>query len=363
MQPLFRRDLFSVLFLSSCVMPVIVAVAQAPTSQPAADRPIARIAFGSCAQQTNPQPIWDAINAAQPDLFIFCGDNIYGDTENMDSLRYKYSALDAIPGFAKLRSTTPILATWDDHDYGENDAGAEYAKKKESQQVFLDFFGEPADSPRRKRAGVYDAKVFGPAGKRVQIILLDTRYFRSPLKTGASRGAGTFVPNPDPAATILGDAQWAWLREQLKVDAQVRVLVSSIQVIADEHGFEKWGNFPLERERLLAAINESKANGLIIISGDRHSAELSKLPPSDDARKGLRYPLYDVTSSAINQPRKRTSESNRHRIGDIFWLANFGMISIDWSQPDPAIRLEIRNVDNLIVIQQDVRLGELTPRN
>ncbi|MDA0348331.1 MAG: hypothetical protein O3C43_17955 [Verrucomicrobia bacterium] len=54
--------------------------------------------------------------------------------------------------------------------------------KVETQKLFLDFFNEPVESARRQREGIYDAKVFGPKGKRVQIILLDTRYFRGPLK-------------------------------------------------------------------------------------------------------------------------------------------------------------------------------------
>jgi alkaline phosphatase D len=83
-------------------------------------RPLTRMALGSCARQNQPQPIWEPIVAAKP-------------------------------GFQKLRATCPILATWDDHDYGADDAGAEYPMKVESQKLFLDFFHEPPDSPRRQR--------------------------------------------------------------------------------------------------------------------------------------------------------------------------------------------------------------------
>ncbi len=144
--------------------------------------PLSRIALGSCARQNQPQPIWDAIVAAKPELFLFLGDNIYGDSKDMNVLRGKYDELAAKPGFQKLLATCPILATWDDHDYGADDVGVEYPMKVESQKLFLDFFNEPTNSPRRKRESVYDAKVFGPVGRRVQIILLDTRYFRGPLK-------------------------------------------------------------------------------------------------------------------------------------------------------------------------------------
>src|SRR5436190_24046790 len=85
----------------------------------AADDPAAvrsRIFFGSCVHQDKPQPVWDAIVAAKPDLFIMAGDNIYGDTKDMDVMRAKYKKLGAQPGYQKLLKTCPILATWDDHD-------------------------------------------------------------------------------------------------------------------------------------------------------------------------------------------------------------------------------------------------------
>src|SRR5690606_24925566 len=105
-------------------------------------------------------------------------------------LKKKYDKLGSQPGYKKLLTICPVLATWDDHDYGVNDGGLEYPKREESQQIFLDFFGVGKDSPRRKQKGVYHAAMFGPEDKRVQVILLDTRYFRSPLKKMAKKVAG-----------------------------------------------------------------------------------------------------------------------------------------------------------------------------
>ncbi|MFO0411515.1 MAG: alkaline phosphatase D family protein [bacterium] len=151
-----------------------------PHSQ--SDRTLTRIAFGSCAKSDKPQPIWDAVLAARPDLFIFLGDNVYLDTRDPAVMRRKYAELAAQPGFQRLKASgIPILATWDDHDFGENDAGADYPMKEESRRQFLDFFGAPADSPRRTRDGIYTAHVFGPPGRRVQIILPDLRWNRTPL--------------------------------------------------------------------------------------------------------------------------------------------------------------------------------------
>lgn len=321
---------------------------------------LTRIAFGSCARQDKPQPIWNAVVAARPDIYLSLGDNIYGDTEDMAVMKKKYAQLAAIPGWQKLKKTCPILATWDDHDYGVNDGGADYPKKDESQQLFLDFFGIPKDSPRRTQKGVYHAEVFGPPEKRVQIILLDTRYFRSPLKKKPGKrpfGEGPYEPSTDLKATMLGDAQWAWLEAQLKVPAKLRILVSSIQLVPQDHGWEKWLNFPHERERLYKLIKDTKAGGLVTVSGDRHLAELSMM----DA--GIGYPLYDLTSSGLTEgsPKWRKFEVNRHRVATMNHGNNFGLVRIDWSQDDPLIRLQIRDEEGEVTIQEKLPLSWLQP--
>ena len=333
----------------------VAAAAQADNK-----KPLTRIAFGSCARQDKLQPIWDAVVAIQPDLYIGIGDNIYGDTVDMAVMKKKYDQLAAIPGWQKLGKTCRILATWDDHDYGVNDGGAEYPKRDESQQLFLDFFGIPKDSPRRAQKGVYHAETFGPPDKRVQVIVLDTRYFRSPLKKKVPKtpfGEGPYEASPDAKATMLGDAQWAWLEAQLKVPAKVRILVSSVQVVAQDHGWEKWLNFPLERERLYKLIRDTKAAGVVCLSGDRHLAELSMM----DA--GVGYPLYDLTSSGLTEAfqKWRRQEVNRHRVATMNWGNNFGAIAIDWTKDDPLIRLQVRDQDGEVTIQEKLPLSLLQP--
>lgn len=318
-----------------------------------------RIAFGSCAREENPQPIWDIIVESRPDLFILLGDNIYGDTEDMDLLRVKYAKLAAHPGFERLRAVCPVIATWDDHDYGVNDGGMEYPKRVESQKVFLDFFGEPAGSPRRRRAGVYESYTWGPQDRRLQVILLDTRYHRSPLtrRRPPVAGVGPYIANEDPAATILGAEQWEWLEQQLREPADLRIIGSSIQVVPEDHGWEKWMNHPRERERLYNLIRTTGAGGVLFISGDRHLAEISMMDG------GVGYPLYDITSSGLNSASRswRPYEVNRHRVGTMNWGDNFGMIDIDWSLPDPPVRLKVLDDAGDVAIQRKIRLSTLRP--
>jgi alkaline phosphatase D len=357
--PRFTEGVMSVLVLllaSACASPE----RPEPAAEAAVEVPLQRIAFGSCADQTQPQPIWDAVLATRPDLFVFAGDNVYADTHDMDTLRARYALLAAQPGFQRLRASVPLLATWDDHDYGENDAGAWYAEKDSSRAVFFDFFGVPADAPRRQHAGIYDAQVFGPPGRRVQVILLDTRYFRGPFgrndlgEAAYQQGFGPYGPNPDTSATMLGAAQWAWLAEQLAVPAEVRLVVSSIQVVSAEHGWEVWAQLPHEQARLYRLIEETGAAGVVFLSGDVHWGELSR-------HDGGPYPLYDLTSSAINQEYVEALHlPNARRVGpSAHPYPNFGLVEIDWAAPDPLIRLQVRDVQGRPVIAHEVRLSAL----
>jgi len=323
-----------------------------------------RIGFGSCARENRPQPIWDSIVEQKPDLFLMIGDNIYADTDDMDVMKAKYAQLAAKPGFAKLRQSCPILATWDDHDFGRNDAGEEYEHKAESQRIFADFFELADDAGPRHRPGVYDAHLFGPPERRIQIILLDTRYFRSSL-VGRPKKNGDGVrppyrPNEDESATLLGEAQWQWLQEQLKVPAKLRIVATSIQFVSDRHDWEKWNNFPHERQRLIDLIAKTKAGGCVFVSGDRHMAELSMLKPGVD---GAPYPLYDLTSSGLNQGGGgRPDEPNPHRVYPLTQQTTFGQIDVDFDAAEPTVTFTARDSGGRTVIEHTVPLAALQPR-
>src|ERR671913_1923743 len=135
-----------------------------------------RIAFGSCADEEKPQPIWDAVLAYKPELFLFAGDNVYGDVrggrrildedELINGLKESYAQAARVPGLAALRASVPHLATWDDHDYGKNDAGADFAFRDQAQKLFLDFWTVPPSDERHRRQAVYHAQTFGPSGRR-----------------------------------------------------------------------------------------------------------------------------------------------------------------------------------------------------
>lgn len=333
----YKTGCFPALILSILVATPWPALA-AQVRQPDTATTLTRIAFGSCSFQAVPQPIFRSVVASQPNLYISLGDAIYGDYDletkttyevTPESLRREWQVLADNPDWQQLVAKVPVMATWDNHDYGHHSAGAEFPLKEQSKALFLDFFAEPEDSARRKRPGIYDAKIFGPVGRRLQVILLDTRSFKSlPMLSerpeGAGGSLGKYVPNFDPAATLLGEAQWEWLEQQLHELAELRLIVSSGQIIADQKGMDEWGNYPLERQRLLSLVGSNGSSGVLLISGNVHFSEISAIDDSP-------HPLIDFTSSGLTHTNTEyAAVENRYRVAGPFTGKSFGLVEIDW---------------------------------
>ncbi len=331
---------------------------RAPTGAAAlpADTLLTKIAMGSCQASWKPIPILDAVAREEAQLFLYLGDNVYGDTRrgnaDLPNLRQQYADLAKREEFARLRSSTPILATWDDHDYGLNDAGGDFAFKRWAKEIFLTFWGEDETSVHRTREGLYDSRIYGPEGSRVQIIMLDTRSFRSsPLIPSDDRGAPgkeRYLKSHDPAMTMLGEAQWQWFADELKKPADIRLVVSSIQVIAADHGWEAWAEFLPQRQRFFDTVKQSGAKGVVVISGDRHIAAFYRHEGDTD------YPLYEFTSSALNMSfTKDAREMDKEQLVPAFGPNNFGLVDIDWQ--GRTLHWTIKDVDGQV--QRELNLA------
>ena len=325
---------------------------------------VSRIAFGSGADQDRAQPIWDTVLALRPQLTLMLGNNILGGTEDMRELRVQYAKLAVKPGFARLRRQSRVMATWNDLDFGREDGGADFDKRAESQQVFLDFWNEPSGSPRRQQQGVYAAQRFGPPGRRLQVILLDTRYGRGPLwrvapdeaRRRALLDMGPYLPNDHERARMLSEEQWRWLEQQLRQPADLRLLVTSIPFVMEFTGWESWANMPNERRRLIDLIRNTGATGVLLLSGDTPWADVSRLDGEAP------YPLWDFTAGPLNRRATAGIGPNLHRMGEATREPNFGYMEIDWTAADPEVRIEVRSVANRSLLRQTLRLSDLRPK-
>jgi alkaline phosphatase D len=272
----------------------------------------------------------------------------------MEKLKNKYEKLGNKNNFKQLAATTKVLAIWDDHDFGENDAGRHYPFKEASKEIFLDFWKEPDTSLRRAHNGIYHSLVFGPLNKRVQIILLDTRTFRDNLVLNHNEPLyqNDYKPNLSPDSTLLGKEQWHWLEQTLKIPADLRIIASSIQFSHAYNGYESWTNIPHERERMAKLIKTTGANGVVFISGDVHWGEISKLDIPDQ------YPIYDITSSGITQTWDEPMH-NKNRIGNVVMENNFGLIVINWEHP-VTLSMQIIDINNTLRTVHSIELNKLS---
>ncbi len=293
------------------------------------------IAFGSCNKVTMPQTMWGDVAANNPNLWIWLGDIIYADTTDMKALAAMYKRLKTNPSYKKLRAKAQIVGVYDDHDFGVNDCGKNYPMKKSAKKCLMDFLDVPMKNPLRAREGAYQSYTFGKGVQRIKVIVLDSRYFRDELEADPTK-VRRYIPNT--TGDILGEAQWKWLEKELKNSpANLNLLCTSIQVLADQHGHEKWGNFPNCRKRLLSLIANTKPKNLLILSGDRHMAEISKME-----LQGLSYPLYDFTSSGLTHIRSGNSEENKLRVGNMIVKKNFGLLKVRWEGEHPIVSMQIR---------------------
>lgn len=308
------------------------------------------IAFGSCSQQNSPQQMWEDIVHQHPDFWLWGGDNIYADTEDMALMQSMYDLQKNRDSYQELLKNVTVMGVWDDHDYGLNDGGRYFPQKDSSKILLLHFLDVPSDQPVWKHPGAYQNYVKEINGLRIQFIFLDTRYFRDSLYTDPT-GEKRYIANPD--GDMLGEAQWKWLEAALSNhDVDANLLMSSIQVIPKDHGYEKWANLPKARQKLFDIIQKTKPNTLIMMSGDRHMAEISKIDLPE-----LGYPLYEFTSSGLTHTwSEKREEKNDYRVGKMTIAKNFGLIHLKKKENQFSVQFEVKGYNDTTYQQLNFQL-------
>ena len=324
-------------------------VAPVGLALPSEDQALTRILVASCFNEEVPEAsgAMQSIAAEPADLFLMIGDNVYGDRDgnnyvnnqaDLDELRESFNDLAARDDFRSVRAKHPMMVAWDDHDYGANDGGKEFPFRRLSERIHERFWGlEKQDVGAWP--GTYYARSFGPAGQRTQIIMLDTRFFRSALMETddfGAKGKERYIPSADTRQDMLGTDQWTWLENELQKPADLRLIVSSIQVLpTDGHGWEAWSRMPMEQQRLYDLINSTAANGVVFVSGDRHTSFLYE---SSDA---LTYPVHEITASSLNVSFATESEEmDVAQVGAGYAPENYGAIDVDWSEGTVSLAIK-----------------------
>lgn len=241
------------------------------------------IAVIGCHNQHEPAPVLPFLaNEVRPEYCVWVGDNVYADTEdNPQHIEDQLKVLDTKPGYPELKANAKFFVTWDDHDYGLNNAGKEYPLKEASKQIHRKFWELEAEIPE-DQDGVYYASIEKqPNGKTIQFILLDVRYN---------------LDEPGRKADALGENQWKWLETQLQQPADLRFLVSGQQILINRPTrWEAWSRLGKSRKRLFDLIQSTQAKGVVFITGDQHYVEVLR------SKKVLGYDGYEIMAAGINK--------------------------------------------------------------
>lgn len=322
-------------------------------------KPVKRITFGSCygAHGRQNPLILDSIRDLQSDLFVWLGDVQYVDRmvlplwfkpREVGQWREKFRSLRKSYAYERLLNSTAVVGIWDDHDYGINDGDKNFSLKEESKDIWLEFIGEPANSLRRNRPGIYTSYTMGPVGKQVKLILLDVRSFRDPKRilTGDT----------------LGEDQWKWLENELKTPGNVTLIGLGIQVLVHNRFNVSEKLHPKSYERLLGLIRDKP--GVILLSGDVHHTEIQKYTCS-------KYPIHEFTSSGMTHSVKwhfglaadfyiTLGMPHWFNIGPKNAVRNFGVIEFDWDK-EVSVNLQMRDESGEIIGEHRFSVAEKSP--
>ncbi len=265
-----------------------------------------RVLIASCmddAYVEEQKRIWTQALAHKPDLIFMIGDNVYADRyigpykgpASPATIWERYHQTRELLEVFHTEELVPVLATWDDHDFGQDDGDKTLEGISESQAIFEAFF------PLKPIPGVYErgpgvSSVLKAFGQR--FFFMDNRSFRDP---SARLGEGASQPK-DPArlAKLRSGKEWGveqerWLFKTLGERAQPTWLINGTQFFGGYGPFESFENdHPENFKDVLKRLSRLPAP-VVFVSGDRHLLELMRVP-----REVLGYETVEMTTSAIH---------------------------------------------------------------
>jgi len=312
------------------------------------------VAFGACAGYVvEHERMWTTIERRDPIALLLLGDNVYiDDPEHVMTQQYCYYRRHSRPEWRRLIAGRGVYAIWDDHDFGVDDCYGGPATddppwKRPVWEVFTQNWNNPAYGGGPERPGCWFDFYIGD----VHFIMLDGRYYRD--KAGRQ---GVEVENP----SMLGSAQWAWLKKTLKNSrGTFKVLASPVPWApgakgSPPGGLDTWDGFADERDAIGEFLHEHGVSGVVLLSGDRHRSDARRIP----REKG--YDLYDFLSAGLTNYHTHPVVSTPGLLFGYNEKNSFGLLHFDTAAEDPKLTWEIVNIDGESIWSFDLTLSRLT---
>ncbi len=242
-----------------------------------------RLAFSSCAREdAGSRAVWNRMAAEGVEAVVLIGDTPYIDSTTLEVQTRRHREFAAVPEYQRLLASRPCWWTWDDHDFGANDASGLLPGKENSRLVYTRYrpqrnFGDGTD-------GIYTSFRYGP----MEVFLLDTRWF---AMTEASFAAGG-------QPTLLGAKQWAWLQEGLRRSKATFKVLACGMIWDDKENSEKddWGTYLAERRALERFILTERIPGVILMGGDIHASRVLRY----NSKAAVGYDLVQFIASPVH---------------------------------------------------------------
>jgi alkaline phosphatase D len=302
------------------------------------------LGFGSCSDYPD-SSVWTKIAAECRDGMVLLGDTPYIDTTELRWSRWAYRRFASTPQFAAAFTKIPFWGTWDDHDFGRNDANGTLPGKEFSRQAFVEY--RPNLQSGEDGQGVYTRFRRGP----VEVFLLDTRWFSRTEPSWADA----------KKRTLIGARQWEWLREGLRVStAPFKVLASGMiwDGKGDSRESDAWGSYAHERAALYRWLGENRISGVVLIGGDIHVSRHMKYPTTREVGYDLHQfivsPLNDRVLPSFEAPDAAVISSAAEP-----WV--FLKLTADSTTSVPTLRAEWINRDGRRIFQHELTARELEP--
>jgi alkaline phosphatase D len=272
----------------------------------------ARIALISCTrvESSAQKAMWQLVEASQPDLMFFLGDNVYGDLISVihgpDFLWKRYIDTRAKLRIYHTKKLIPAFSIWDDHDFGHNNVKGDYKYKAENTVTFNAFYAQEVMSSNfAKGPGV--SSVFRGYGHK--FVFLDGRSYRG-------------LPSATHEKGFMGDEQMAWLQNELSGSAEPAVISSGSQFFGRGDSYKD--HAPEELEDFCKMLS-SLSNPCIFTSGDVHFSEISHTPNLLD------YNSFELTSSCLHSSCDPKLPNNPNRIQGVL-KENFMILEVQNGQ-------------------------------
>ncbi|MEQ9324651.1 MAG: alkaline phosphatase D family protein, partial [Polyangiaceae bacterium] len=297
--------------------PIRAVRAQLPDSASAV-----RFAYGSCTQ-FRPSPGFNAVNALDPDLYLFIGDNHYGNVQHVDAHRWHYRRIRRIPERVGLMSVTPTLAIWDDHDFLANNSHGACARREHALQGFTEYWANP-DYGTPATPGVFFRHREGP----MELFALDCRMYRPDVNDPVSYCELDPSPPTLPMASgPVGPEQMQWLMQEVaSSDASFKLLACGSR-FTTEGGLDSWATFPEALATLHDGLDGIQAEGVVFLSGDIHRSRF-RLNPRPNG-----YPIPELTSSPLSRTSPASSVCPAEP-GEIFCYRDNSFVVLDVTTDD-----------------------------